>query len=993
MAELPTGLVTFVFTDIEGSTRLLEHLGEESFREALGSHHRIIREATAAHQGVEVHAVGDGFFLVFARASDALAAALEAQLAIAKNPWPGASSLRVRMGLHTGEGRPGGDDYVGLAVHQAARVCSAAHGGQVVATQATMAAGGALPGRASWLPMGRHRLKDLGAAVELFQLCHDELPSENPPLRSLESVAHNLPIQASSFLGRSDELAEGARLLRGTRLLSVTGPGGTGKTRLCYQLAAEQLHEYPDGVWVAELGLVSDPALAPASLMAAVGLREEPGRGATETLVSHLRSRQALVVLDNCEHLITPAAALATELLRSCGKLRVLATSREPLRVSGETVWSLGPLALPLQGTEIPLAELAAADAVALFCERAAEARAGFTLNSDNAEQVTRICTRLEGIPLAIELAAARVRTLPLAQIAERLQDSLDLLTKGARGVDDRQASLRGAISWSHDLLSEPEKVLFRRLAVFTGGFTLDAAEEICAGGELAGGDVVELLDGLVDKSLVTFGEGRAGEGRYAFLETIRTYAAERLHAAAEVPAIAERHCDFYRRFANDCNAEQGKGIIMARLETDHPNVLASLDHLSSRGSPIRHGQLVADLSQFWDLRGHWRLARRELLRYLDRADRERGLEATCLAHLGRFLFNLGDYPRARVRYEEAVSIARELGDRLLESRCVGGLGQIASSRGNYADARTRFEEALDIARDLGHRGLEGQWMGDLGIVAIRLGEYPEARVRFEQAMGIGRELGDRRLEGYWVGRLGYVAYRLGDYAEARARNHEGLGIARELGERRLEGYMVAGLGEVAFGIGDYPGAEARYREALVISRGLGDRNLESQVVSGLGDVALGLGDHPRARELYEQALEIARDLGERRLEGQWFANLGNVASAVGDHAQARARYIEALVVARELGKEDTDLLEGCAEFLSRVGRWEDAADLLSAADGLNTRSHKARSVSAQARYEATLLASRERLGDAAMRAASQRAAGLGWKAAAEWAMRFIDRI
>jgi predicted ATPase/class 3 adenylate cyclase len=952
MGELPTGIVTLVFTDIEGSTRLLEHLGDDAYDAVLGEHHRILREAIAAHHGVEVSSDGDAFFLVFVGAGDALAAVLGAQVALARHRWPRAAAVRVRMGLNTGPVRLGGDDYVGLAVHQAARVCAAAHGGQVVVAEATRDAARAIPDGVSWRSLGRHRLKDLGAAVELFQLCHQDLVAEFPPLNTLEIVAHNLPMQASSFLGRDEELIAGAELLAATRLLSITGPGGTGKTRLAYQLAAEHVHEFPDGVWVAELASTSDARLVPASLMAALGLPDQAGRTPTETIVSHLRSRRALVVLDNCEHLISAAASLAAELLRACGNVQVLTTSREPLRVSGETVWALEPLTLP-EGKEVSLAELAGADAVALFCERAADARAGFALTPDNRAAVTKICVRLEGIPLAIELAAARVRTLPLAQMAERLDHSLDLLSKGARGADDRQASLRGAISWSHALLNQPEQVLFRRLAVFAGGFTLEAAEDVCAGEGLAAGDVLDRLDGLVDKSLVSLTEQRAGEGRYRLLETIRAYAAERLADAGEGFELAERHAAFYAYVGRDYAKEGDTITALERLEADHPNLLAALDHLSLGDRSIQHGQLVVDLSAFWDVRGQWRLARHELLRYLGRADRDRALEGRSIRELGHFAYNLGDYGEARARLEEGLGVAQELGDRWLQSQCVGGLGR--------------------VEHDVGH--------------------FTEARPHLVQALGIARELGERSLEGQWVGALGHAAHSLGDYPEARARYEEALGIARKLRERRREGSWVAGLGEVSSGMGDYPDARARFEEALGIARELGFRNDEGYCYGELGRVAYNLGDYPQARAGYEAALATARELGRRRQEGHWVGCLGDLASTVGEYDEARERFEEALAIHLELGKEDYDLLEATAELLARLDRGEEAAQLLAAGDNLNKRANRGRSLGDQTRFDAALEACRSSLGAEPFAMASERGRALSWESATTGALEYLGRI
>jgi predicted ATPase/DNA-binding SARP family transcriptional activator/Tfp pilus assembly protein PilF len=787
------------------------------------------------------------------------------------------------------------------------------------------------------------------AAPEHDQRGRAYLSTGPPPRRPVEEVAHNLPAPLSSFLGRQEELALGARLLASTRMLSVTGPGGTGKTRLAYQLAAQQLDQFPDGVWVAELGPSADAALVPATLMAALGLRDEPVQSATATLVSYLRGRCALVVLDNCEHVIEAAAALAAALLSGCDRLRVLATSREPLRLPGESRWALLPLSLP--GTdEQDLAVLAGADAVALFCERAAEARVGFHLNAGNAAAVTAICARLEGIPLALELAAARVRALPVAQIADRLQHSFDLLSKGPRGAGDRQSSLRATIAWSHGLLSESEQTLFRRLAIFAAGFSLDAVERVCADG-LHPREVLDALDGLVDKSLVVLGEDQARPGRYRLLETIRADAAERLAEAGEEQLLASRHASYYGQLAHDCSLAGDSVSALDRLDDDHPNLLAALEQLASRGPPDAHGQLAADLSSYWELRSQWQLGRRQLARYLEQPDR----------------------------------------DPSLAGRCAGGLGILNLRLGDYAGARHRLDEALVIARQLGERALEGRWLGYLGALAFHVGDLDEARACYQQALAVVVELGDRRQTGVWVGNLGMVAAQLGDYAEARTRYAEALALARQVGDRRFEGFWVGNLADVASQVADYQEAQARYEQALAISQGEGDRRHESFWVSGLGEVASHRGDPAEARARYQQALAIARKLGDRYHEQTWLANVGRVAFDTGDYPEAQSRYLEALTIAGQLGKQEAGLLEACAELLAGLGRCAEAAVLLGAADDLAERHQQVRAASARARYDATLSACRARLGPGALASASGRGRALTWERAVSAALEMLS--
>ena len=662
-------------------------------------------------------------------------------------------------------------------------------------------------------------------------------------------------------------------------------------------------------------------------------------------MLEFLASRQSLVVLDNCEHVIDAAAALVTALLGGCRQLKLLVTSREPLRVHGESVWVLEPLVLPKPG-ETRLEVLATTDAVALFCERAAEAKLGFSLEAANAAYVRGICEHLEGIPLGIELAAARVRTLPLGEIAKRLEQNLDLLSKGPRDALDRQVSLRATINWSHELLSPDEQVLFRRLGVFAGGFSLNSAEGVCAGDPLEVGRVLDSLDGLVDKSLVARGADVAGEGRYRLLEPIRAYATERLDKAGERPTVSARHAVFFAQLASQCALEQS-GPSFGRLALDHANVLAALAYLAGVSEPVLHGELVVDMWRFWDLRGHWRLGSRELVRYLARPDADLGLKVHCTRYLANFSFQLGEYAESKAGhlaalsiardigdrrgeatclrnlgivttflgelagasacFEEALSIARQIGDRTLEGRCAGGLGLAAIFLGRYKESRTSLEDALSIAREVGDPVFEGSWQTNLGVVAFHLGNYDESKARHEAALDIGRELGNRKTECDNVGNLGQVATRLGDYAEARAHLVEALELARALGDRRSEADQIGEIGVLACGLGDYEEARTRLTEALKIAREVGDLTSADKWTGHLGVVAMSLGDYPEAEACLDEALRIAREMGARGSEAQWTGWLGVVAARVNDLPKARGRLEQALGIAREIGDRSSE--------------------------------------------------------------------------------------
>ncbi|MEO7819334.1 MAG: adenylate/guanylate cyclase domain-containing protein, partial [Actinomycetota bacterium] len=542
---LPGGTISFLFTDMEGSTRLLQRLGA-SYVEVLEQHRHLLLQACAAHGGEAFGSEGDSIVMAFSRATDSVRAALQAQLEIAEHAWPEGGTVRVRIGLHTGEAEVVEGNYVGLALHRAQRICSAAHGGQILLSATTRElTADALPADATLRDLEYHRLKDLGKPERLFQLVHPGLRRDFPSLRTLDVLPNNIPLQLTSFIGREHDVAEVVNLLSTKRLVSLTGPGGVGKTRLGLQVAAELLDQHADGAWMVDLSAISDPSWIPNAVAVSVGMRQggpsasvaddegsggETGAGRTivEQLVDHLRVNETLLLFDNCEHLVSGVSDVAEALLRGCPKVRILATTRERLDVPGEVTWAVPTLSVP-DLTETPPADtLNDYEAIRLFVERAAQQHPGFQLNSDNAAHVVQIVNRLEGLPLAIELAAARMRVLTPEQISVRLDDRFRLLAGGAKSLPDRQQTLLGAIDWSYELLTDAERHLLTAVSVFAGGFTIAAAERVWEGEGMAPADVFELVTQLVDKSLLVH-EARKGEARYRLLDSIRQYGWEKV--------------------------------------------------------------------------------------------------------------------------------------------------------------------------------------------------------------------------------------------------------------------------------------------------------------------------------------------------------------------------------------------------------------------------------------------------------------------------------
>jgi predicted ATPase/class 3 adenylate cyclase len=612
--RLPTGTVTFLFTDIEGSTRLLQDLGDR-YGAVRDEHAAILRRAIRDGGGVEVSTQGDSFFAAFASPVGAVRAAVAAQRGLAGHRWPGGFPVRVRMGLHTGEGALGGDNYSGIDVNRAARVAAAASGGQVIVSDATrVLVEHEVPAGVSLRDLGVHRLRDLNLPMRLHDLVVAGLPADFPAPRTLDARPGNLPAQLTSFVGREDETAEAVRLLGQARLLTLTGAGGTGKSRLALHVAERLRPGYRDGAFFADLSTVTDPGLVPSVLARALGVPEAPGRPVLEALCDHLRDRRLLLVVDNFEQ-VAEAAPVVEELLAAAPQVRVLVTSRATLALRGEQELMVPPLDLP--DPRLPdLDALGHTEAVRLFVERARAVRPAFRLTTENAPAVAGIAARLDGLPLAIELAATRTKVLAPIQILPRLQRRLTLLTTGARTLPDRQRTLRGAIAWSHDLLPGPERRLFARLSVFAGGWTLESAEAVCDDPEDLGLDVLDGLTSLVDQSLVLRTEPTAGQPRFSMLETIREFGLERLAEDGDLEQVRRRHAEHFLGLAvaaepHLTGADQGEWL--DRCDLEQANLRAALQWAADAGQTARAQEAAGALWRFWQQRGHLTEGRRRL--------------------------------------------------------------------------------------------------------------------------------------------------------------------------------------------------------------------------------------------------------------------------------------------------------------------------------------------------------------------------------------------
>ncbi|MGH2452822.1 MAG: ATP-binding protein [bacterium] len=862
MPRFPTGVVTFLFTDIEGSTRLIQEWGDAEYADALAVHRHLLREAFEAHHGVEVETQGDGFLIAFASARQAVLAAVQAQRAVAARRWPEDHAVRVRMGLHSGEPIRSGNGYAGLDVHRAARICQAGHGGQILLSMTTRdLVADDLPAGVSLRDLGEHRLKDLARPQRVFEAVGAGVAADFPPLRTLTRLAHNLPVQLTSFVGREHEREEVKRLLSTTRLLTLTGSGGAGKTRLALQLAAEELEAFADGVWLVELASLSDPLLVPHAVASALGVREQAERPIMASLTEHLQFKRVLLLLDNCEHMIQACADLTDVLLRACPHLRILASSREALGIGGELAYRVPSLGVPDLRHLPPWDRLLDHEAIRLFVERAVFALPTFSLTDQNGPAIAQVCSRLDGMPLAIELAAARVKALPVERIAARLDDRFQLLTGGSRAALPRHQTLRGTMDWSYDLLSEQERMLFRRLSVFAGGWSLEAAEAVCSGDGLDRHEMLDLLSHLVDKSLIA-AEGQNGDVRYRLLETIRQYARVLLTEANETSHVQRRHRDFFLALASDAEPElmgAAQAVWLNRLEREHDNLRAALEaSRDDRDFPEATFRLTGALWWFWFVRGYWNEARRWLdwleAALIDELPASPAARGKAAYGAGLIAHRFGEFERAEAFSQASLALSREIGDKRGVAFSLFVLGTIAvdflafrmtaSERTMRESARAAdlLEESQALFRELNHTWGLARALNSLGVVAQKQGDDERAARSFEESMALSRGLHDR-----W-------------------------GVAKSLNR----------LGELARARQDHPQARAYYDEALALCRELGDKAGAGTVLSNLGYVELHEGNLPRAAELFRESLQIFRELGFRRIMGLGLVGLAGLARARG---------------------------------------------------------------------------------------------------------------
>ncbi len=1031
VAIVPTGTVTFLLTDVERSTLLWEEWGEV-MGGVMARCHDLLAETVEARGGVrpEEQGEGDSAVGVFVRASDAVACALDLQRALSSEPWPEGMDVRVRVALHTGEAvLRDARNYTGASIHRCARLRAIGYGGQTLLSRSTYAlVADSLPDGVSVRDLGLHRLRDLARAEQVYQLCHADLPEDFGALRSLSAFLNNLPLQVSTFVGREAEIAEVRELLSRSRLLTLTGAGGCGKTRLALQVAAEALDDHPDGVWWVDLAPISDAALVASEVAATLSIRELPSQPVIDTLKAQLAERRLLIGLDNCEHLLQACAELSATLLEACPGVVILATSRESVGVEGEQSWRVPSLQVP--EAELARGTLAGAEAVQLFCDRARHTRPNFRLMDANAQAVATICRRLDGIPLAIELAAARVRLLTPQEIADAMRERFVLLTGGSRTAMPRQRTLEASVDWSHDLLSAAEQALFRRISVFAGGWTLDAVESVCAGGGLEVVQILDLLASLVDKSLVQ-AEEQGVKTRYGLLETVRAYARQKLSDAAEAALVRNQHLDYHVRLAESAEPDLfGAGLErwLEPLTTELDNFRGALGWAVDAERVDEALRLASALWLFFEARGHWREGRGHLESALageDASALPRAKALVAVSHIGTIAT---DWVAARRFAEEALAIGREvddertvgraldligwaltslepsaampmldesiaitrrLGDAWFLADALYGAGFLATLSGRLEAAPPLLEDALAVSRAAGNLLGIRESLTWLGLNAMMRCRFEEGEAMLKEALAQSRSLGDPFFAMLDLGFLGYGKIRVGEWALARAQIEEAVALGRQMAHDAtpLMGWY---MGLLEYATGELERAEAMMSEALPVARAY---NYTPYAVSALLIAAaaqLARGEIAPAVAAVEEAVLVARESENPLAIAPALETQAQLARAAGEVSRAEELLHEALRAFHDAGDPGAvaDVLESLAVLVRELQSDEQGVRLLGAADAARTKLGCVRFPVHQPDYEAQLSALRKALGEEAFGAAWSAGASLSLDDAVAYAER-----
>ena len=936
MIKPPTGQVTFLFTDIEGSTKLAQQF-PNTLPSALEKHHKILREAIESNNGFVFEIIGDAFCAAFENSNDAVKASHDAQMKLNSEKWEEAE-IKVRMGIHSGNVEWNGKRYIGyITLARTQRVMSAAYGGQVLISEdAYIQLTEKEKIEISYRDLGDRRLKDLIQPVKIYQLISKGLPSDFPPLKTLDARPNNLPVQLTSFIGREDEIKKVKELLNNTHLLTLTGPGGVGKTRLSLQVGADVIDDFANGVWFVELAPIIDPVLLPQEILRELGIKEEPKKTLEETLTGYLKDKEILIILDTCEHIIEACAMLTEKLLTKCPKLKIIATSREALKCTGEQIHSILSLKTPNLKEEISTEQLTQYESVRLFIERALTVNQKFRVTNENAPSLAGICSQLDGIPLAIELAAARVKVLTVEKIYERLNSRFSLLTGGRRTALPRQQTLKALIDWSYDLLSEQEKILWSRLSVFNDGWTLESAEEICSDDKVNKEEILDLLSLLVEKSIIIFDSEKE---RYRILESIRQYGEEKLKEVNEINKILSKHLYYFMELSESAEPKlKGKEAQewLEKLETEHGNLQTAIEWSLKNGDIEEGSRLAGAMRNFWEIRGLYFTGRRLLKSILSKMQGiSNSSRAKALNSVGVLANRQGDYEQALKFYEESLRFSRKLGDKRSIASSLLGLGNVSHGQGDYEQALKFYEESLALQREIGDKYGIASSLNNLGNVSHSQGDYEQALKFYEESLIFSRKLGDKRGIAGSLNNLGSVSHNQGDYEQALKFYEESLALQREIGDKVGIAGSLNCLGNVSYNQGDYEQALKFFEENLFLRREMGDKRGIAESLNNLGAIAYNQGDYEQTRKYIEESLALHREIRDKISIALSLNNLGLLTYKQGDYEQAQKFYEESLALEREIGDKIgiTNSIVGLAGIASIKNHSNQAVLLLGATE------------------------------------------------------------
>lgn len=1014
----PTGIVTFLFTDIEGSTKLSQEF-PETLQSALDRHHSIMKSTIKSNNGFVFEIVGDAFCCAFEKSEDAVKAAVDVQINLRNEKWNDAV-IKIRIGIHSGKAEWGGERYMGyITLARAARVMSAAYGEQIIIsndaydlairnirTLNNEISGENTGGVISFRDLGERRLKDVIQPIRLYQIVANGLREDFPPLKTLDARPNNLPIQLTSFIGREKEIRTIVNLLKQTHLLTLTGSGGAGKTRLALQAGADMIDEFNNGVWIVELANLSDPGLLTSAVIKTFGVMENPEQSAEDTLIDYIKNKEMLLIMDNCEHMINEVSAFAEKLLVKSPGLKILATSREALRCEGERSHRILPLNFPDPVKSEPPEQLTQYESVRLFIERAIAVNSNFIVSNENAPALAQICFQLDGIPLAIELAAARMKVLSVEQIHQRLDKRFHLLTGGRRTSLPRQQTLKAMIDWSYDLLSENEKIFWRRLSSFSGGWTLEAAEEICSFETIDKYENLDLLNNLTEKSIIIFDDV---SNRYRMLETIRQYGFEKLRDSGELDNISRKHFEYFSGLAEMLNKslyESDTAAILEIFDSDRGNFEKGLMWALGKAEYESGAKLACTLTEYWEIRGltseglewlqklyskkpddlnltfykviyklgHFAKLKNDLgkaseffeisLEYFKK-NNHRKFIADNLNNLATVFATQGNSKRASEFLKESLTIYRELKDQRGIGMSLYNLGLMAFNQREFENSKGLFEECIAIYTETkDNRGLADTLLC-LGRLSHFKGEYEDAYELIKKAQTFFKELGYKRGISHSLFQLGELTNDQGKYEESFDFMEESLSIFREIADKRGIAYSLANLGVLSSKKDeDINRAIALCKESLSIFRETGDKGAISWILVILGELIAKQGMCNEALELFNEALELSKEIGDVEEMAESSYNLGKTYFSLGDIDKARMYHKESLEASNKISSYKLTVLNllGFSEIYYQNGFDKEAAKLLGAISNYNKINNLLFHKSEQSVYDKLILNLRSKM-------------------------------